>query len=73
MTTPVISGDGIFSHVFLGAVDLQKSASFYDAALNTLGIRTSALSAMAGFCTDATSQRSSSPVLATVTRLRATE
>ena len=39
MTTPVISGDGIFSHVFLGAVDLQKSASFYDAALGTLGIK----------------------------------
>lgn len=39
MSTPVISGDGIFSHVFLGAADLQKSASFYDAALGTLGIK----------------------------------
>lgn len=39
MTTPVISGDGIFSHVFLGAADLQKSASFYDAALGALGIK----------------------------------
>ena len=39
MTTPVISGDGIFSHVFLGAADLPKSIAFYDAALGTLGIK----------------------------------
>ena len=39
MTTPAISGDGIFSHVFLGAANLQKSASFYDAALGALGIQ----------------------------------
>ena len=38
MVTPVISGDGIFSHVFIGAVDVEKSASFYDAVLDTLGI-----------------------------------
>lgn len=38
MTTPVISGDGIFSHVFLGAADIDKSVAFYDAALAALGI-----------------------------------
>eukprot|EP01132_Coremiostelium_polycephalum_P012864 gene12864-15723_t len=39
MSTPVISGDGIFSHVFIGAADVQKSAAFYDAALGALGIK----------------------------------
>ncbi len=39
MSTPVISGDGIFSHVFIGAADVQKSATFYDAALGALGIK----------------------------------
>ncbi len=39
MTTPVISGDGIFSHIFLGAADMQKSVAFYDAALGALGIK----------------------------------
>jgi hypothetical protein len=39
MSTPVISGDGIFSHVFLGAADVQKSVAFYDAALGALGIK----------------------------------
>jgi catechol 2,3-dioxygenase-like lactoylglutathione lyase family enzyme len=34
----VISGDGVFSHVFIGAVDLDASVRFYDAALGTLGI-----------------------------------
>lgn len=38
MATPVISGDGVFSHVFLGAADLDKSVAFYDAALGALGI-----------------------------------
>lgn len=38
MTTPVISGDGVFSHVFLGAADLDRSVAFYDAALGALGI-----------------------------------
>ncbi|ELM3618094.1 VOC family protein [Aeromonas sobria] len=38
MTTPVISGDGIFSHVFIGAADVEKSAAFYDVVLGTLGI-----------------------------------
>lgn len=39
MATPVISGDGVFSHVFIGASDVEKSAAFYDAALGTLGIQ----------------------------------
>jgi len=39
MATPVISGDGVFSHTFLGAVDLQASVAFYDAALGALGIK----------------------------------
>lgn len=39
MATPVISGNGVFSHVFLGAVDLARSATFYDAALGALGIK----------------------------------
>lgn len=38
MTTPVISGDGIFSHVFIGAADVATSAAFYDAVLGELGI-----------------------------------
>ena len=39
MSNPVISGDGIFSHVFVGAADLQESTAFYDAALGALGIK----------------------------------
>lgn len=39
MATPVISGDGVFSHVFLGAADLDKSIAFYDAVLGALGIK----------------------------------
>lgn len=35
----VISGDGVFSHVFVGASDLDLSARFYDAVLGTLGIK----------------------------------
>lgn len=35
----VISGDGVFSHVFLGAKDVAASARFYDAALGALGIK----------------------------------
>lgn len=38
MTNPVISGDGLFSHVFIGAEDVQQSAKFYDAALAALNI-----------------------------------
>jgi catechol 2,3-dioxygenase-like lactoylglutathione lyase family enzyme len=38
MATPVISGEGIFSHVFLGAADIDQSVAFYDAALAALGI-----------------------------------
>ena len=37
MTTPVISGDGIFSHVFIGAADVEKSSAFYD-VVRALGI-----------------------------------
>lgn len=35
----VISGDGVFSHVFLGAADVAASAKFYDAALAPLGVK----------------------------------
>ena len=35
----VISGDGVFSHVFLGAKDVASSAKFYDAALAPLGVK----------------------------------
>ncbi|MFT3966288.1 MAG: VOC family protein [Sphingobium sp.] len=35
----VISGDGIFSHIFIGAIDTALSAKFYDGALGALGIR----------------------------------
>ena len=34
-----ISGDGVFSHVFLGAKDVASSAKFYDAALAPLGLK----------------------------------
>jgi len=35
----VISGDGVFSHVCVGARDLPVSTAFYDAALAALGIK----------------------------------
>ena len=35
----VISGDGIFSHVFLGAKDTSSSSKFYDAALAPFGVK----------------------------------
>jgi catechol 2,3-dioxygenase-like lactoylglutathione lyase family enzyme len=35
----VISGDGIFSHVCVGASDLSKSSKFYDAVLAPLGVK----------------------------------
>ena len=35
----VISGDGVFSHVFIGANDVATSAKFYDAALAPLGVK----------------------------------
>ena len=38
MAIPVISGNDIFSHVFIGASDVEKSAAFYDAVLGSLGI-----------------------------------
>ena len=34
-----ISGDGMFSHVFLGAKDVASSTKFYDAALAPLGVK----------------------------------
>lgn len=33
-----ISGDGVFSHVTVGASDLKASTKFYDAALKALGL-----------------------------------
>jgi catechol 2,3-dioxygenase-like lactoylglutathione lyase family enzyme len=39
MADPVISGDSIFSHASVGAIDLDKSTAFYDAALAPLGIK----------------------------------
>ena len=38
MTAPVISGNDVFSHVFIGASDVDVSAKFYDAVLSKLGI-----------------------------------
>ena len=35
----VISGDGVFSHVFLGAKDFPSSSKFYDAALAPFGVK----------------------------------
>lgn len=35
----VISGDGVFSHVFLGAKDVAASSKFYDATLAPLGVK----------------------------------
>lgn len=35
----VISGDDVFSHVMLGASDLDASTKFYDTALAPLGVR----------------------------------
>ena len=39
MADPVISGNDVFSHVFIGANDVEASAAFYDAALGALGIK----------------------------------
>lgn len=35
----MISGDGVFTHVCLGAIDLDQSGKFYDATLGALGIK----------------------------------
>lgn len=35
----VISGDGIFSHAMIGAIDVATLAKFYDAALGALGVK----------------------------------
>ncbi|SHM43175.1 Catechol 2,3-dioxygenase [Sphingobium sp. YR657] len=34
----VISGNNVFSHVMMGAADLEASVNFYDAVLGALGI-----------------------------------
>jgi catechol 2,3-dioxygenase-like lactoylglutathione lyase family enzyme len=39
MASPVISGDGVFSHACVGANDLAVSVAFYDAALAPLGVK----------------------------------
>lgn len=36
---PVISGNDVFSHVFIGASDMDASTKFYDAALAPLGVK----------------------------------
>ena len=35
----VISGDGVFSHVFIGANDVAASTKFYDAVFAPLGVK----------------------------------
>jgi catechol 2,3-dioxygenase-like lactoylglutathione lyase family enzyme len=35
----LFSGDGLFTHVMLGAKDLDASVGFYDAALAPLGVK----------------------------------
>jgi catechol 2,3-dioxygenase-like lactoylglutathione lyase family enzyme len=35
----VISGDSVFSHIFIGAADLEASTKFYDATLGALGVK----------------------------------
>jgi len=35
----VISGDGVFSHACVGAIDLAASTKFYDATLAPLGVK----------------------------------
>ena len=39
MSNPVISGNNVFSHVFIGAADVAQSSAFYDAALGALGVK----------------------------------
>jgi len=39
MAEPSISGNDVFSHVFIGANDIAASAAFYDAALGALGVK----------------------------------
>jgi catechol 2,3-dioxygenase-like lactoylglutathione lyase family enzyme len=35
----VISGDGVYSHMMIGANDVAASVKFYDAALGALGVK----------------------------------
>ncbi|EPM38847.1 VOC family protein [Vibrio natriegens] len=37
--TPVISGDEVFSHVFIGASDVKTSEAFYNSVFAALGIK----------------------------------
>lgn len=39
MDMAVISGDGVFPHLFPGANDVEASVKFDDAALGALGVR----------------------------------
>lgn len=72
MATPVISGNDVFSHVFIGASDVEKSADFYDAVLGTLGINNLGPLAMAGYFMVAKSQPLLLHIRATVKRHRPT-
>lgn len=54
--TPVISGDEVFSHVFIGASDVKTSEAFYNSVFAALGIKTSVLSVTTGYFTDVKSQ-----------------
>jgi hypothetical protein len=69
MTTPVISGDGIFSHVFIGAADVENPPHFTMSSWARLVSITSARLAMAGYSMVAKSQHLSLPVRATVKHL----
>ena len=69
MTTPVISGDGIFSHVFIGAADVEKSSAFYDVVLGTLGINNLGPFGNGWVLMAAKSRHLSLPVRATVKHL----
>lgn len=35
----MISGDGVFTHICVGAKDLAQSTKFYDAAMGALGVQ----------------------------------
>jgi len=35
----MISGDGVFTHICIGATDLAQSTKFYDAAMGALGVQ----------------------------------
>ena len=72
MATPVISGNDVFSHVFIGASDVEKSADFTMLFSVRLASITSARLAMAGYFMVAKSQPLLLHVRATVKRHRPT-